>query len=316
MTDRISRRKEGYRQGGLFFLLLLLMCLYLLFSETASRSVLAGLSLCGKTLLPSLFPILVLCGLLQRSGMVEAIGRKLSPIFRFLFGISGDFAVPMLTGALCGFPAGAAGVALLVGQGRHSKAECRRGLLLASSASPAFLIVGVGEGMLGDKRLGAALYLIQLSAILLVGFLLARVEGTRVTPSRPPSSACLPFATSFRLSLKESVEAMLSICGAVLFFAGMTGILSSLPFLSPTALCLGVAFCELTAGVSFITASLPLPLAFIGVAATVGWSGLSVHAQVSSFCEGLPMRGYLAGKLLTSLLSALLAALLWQIGIL
>lgn len=313
MTPLVFPPRSSCRERLLFLGLSLLIALYLLFSETASRAVREGLLLCGQTLLPSLFPLLVLNGCLMRSGAVEALGRRLSPMFHTLFGISGDFAAPMLAGALCGFPTGAAGVVALCRQGRYTEKECLRGLLLASSASPGFLLVGVGEGMLGDRRLGVVLYLSQLLALLAVAFLLARFD--RITPSQGgviPSERP-PFAVAFRLSLGEAVQAMLSVCGAVLFFSGITGILLSLP-LSLPLLCLGVSFCELTSGVSLMASSLPPIPAIVGIAAAVGWSGLSVHAQVATLGERLPLRGYLALKLLTALLSALLCLLFLRFG--
>ena len=76
-------------------------------SEVAIAGMTRGLKLCVSTVIPSLFPFMVLSELIVSSGAVVPVGKLLSRPFRWLFGIRGEGSVAVLLGALCGFPVGA-----------------------------------------------------------------------------------------------------------------------------------------------------------------------------------------------------------------
>lgn len=318
MIKTTTKASHPLAKGLCLFLTLLIMACYLLFSEVASRSVLRGLSLCAKTLIPSIFPFLVLNGILLRCGLAELMGQRLGSCFQKLFGVSGHCAVPIIAGALCGFPTGAAGVAALRRQGIISQEDCRRGLLLASSASPGFLVVGVGAAMLGSPRYGVILYVIQLLAIFLVGFLDARLKKRKsdTAPQKEVSFSAFSFASALRASLHEATDAIISVCGSVVFFSGLTGILLSVPSVPTPLLCLLSSCLELTSGISLTASKLPTAPALVVIAAAVGFSSFSVHAQVAAVGEDLPMGAYMRKKAATSLLSASLTALFLHSGVL
>ena len=56
---------------------------------------------------PSLFPFMVACGILLRSGTAERISRFLQPLTKLLFGLDGIAAFPFFLGILSGYPMGA-----------------------------------------------------------------------------------------------------------------------------------------------------------------------------------------------------------------
>lgn len=315
-TTAVSKRRPTLTAVTLW-LILALMALFLIFSRIASEAVLNALTLCYRTLVPALFPFLVLTGLLTKGGFAAQLGRKLGGPIGTLFGINGIGAVPMLIGMLCGFPTGASAVAELHKEGHLTAEDAERGLLLSSSASPGFLIAGIGAGMLASPERGLYLYLLQLTAIFVVTLLFALIFGkTASVPYSPVATVRRPFSSYFSEALRDAVDHILSICGSVIFFSVLAGFFLTLKELPNPLLCLLVGSLELTACSSLTAALLPADLAFIVIAAACGWSGLSVHTQIAAVTGGkLPLRRYLAGKLLVSLLTALLAALLVYTGI-
>ena len=295
---------------------LVLMGTTLILSGQASAAARNGLLLCGKTLIPAIFPFLVLNGILMRLGFPAWIGRKVGIPLGRLFGIRPACVAAVFVGLFSGFPAGAASAHQICESGLGDARDRDRSVLLASVAAPGFLIAGVGNGMLGSPLLGLALYLFQLAAIFLVGILDARLfggmeEGLPLTPLPKHHSPLLTLSEA----LREAADATVGICGAVIFFSALGGIIGLLPL--PTLLrCVVVGFLEITAGTSLSASLLPHPLSFLVIAGIVGWSGLSVHAQTVMVTGGkLKVGRYLLSKALTGVLTVLFAAASLLLGI-
>ena len=311
MTAKETRRSLRRTFSAILLALILtVMAIFLLFSETASRAAFQGILLCGRTLIPAVFPCLVLSKLLIKLGFAEILGRKIGRLFSRLFGVSAPTVAAFLCGCLGGFPTGAASVFQLRRDGQLDDSDTVRGLILSSSASPAFLIGTVGCILLDRPLRGLFLYVAQLLAILIVGLMLQFVHRRKLplipyTPHRAPRSLLAALAES----LRESADTMLAVCGTVIFFTAAGGILLSLSFFSNPIRCLLLASLELTAGISLTASLLTADQAFVAIAAAVGFSGLSVHAQTALVGEGqFPSGRFLAGKALTSLITALMAA--------
>ena len=313
---QVTKRADLFAAFGIGITLSLL-ALTLILSEQASEAARKGIVLCGRTLLPAVFPFLVLNGMLLRLGFPEWIGRKIGKPLGWLFGIHPDCVAAILVGLCSGFPAGAAVAHRICQREPGLDRDRRRTVLLSSLAAPGFLIAGVGEGMFHDPYLGLLLYLFQIVAAFSIGLFDVLLFG------RPPSSVPLTSPTlgerrlfsALAASLKESADAMVGICGAVIFFSALSGMLGLLPLSAPL-LCLGVCLLEITAGTSLAATLLPFPQAFVLVAAAIGWSGISVHAQTVMVTEGeLKVAPYLLSKCLMACLTAILASAALLLGI-
>jgi len=295
---------------------LTLMAVTLLLSGQVSKAALKGILLCGKTLIPAIFPFLVLNGILMRLGFPEWIGKKLGKPLGWLFGIRPACVAAIFVGLFSGFPAGAAAAHQICESGFGDDRDRNRTVLLASLAAPGFLIAGVGGNMLDSPMLGFALYLFQIAAAFAVGILDARLLGgnTSGMPPLPPRKRNRLFFTLAE-ALREAADAMVGICGAVIFFSTLGGMVSLLPF--PDILrCLLVCLLEITAGASLTASLLPLQTAFVLIAGAVGWSGFSIHAQTVMVTGGkLKVGRYLLSKALTALFTALFAAVALILGI-
>jgi hypothetical protein len=170
-------------------------------SDAAIEYMGRGLTLCARTVIPSLFPFMVVSELLVSSGAGEALGRLFSGVMRRVFGVSGAGASAVFLGSACGFPVGARTAVGLLDRGVISKSECEHLLTFVSNPSSAFLISAVGAGLYGNRRLGVALYLVVLSCGLFTGFL-ARfcLRRTGDFAEHPMAYELLPGeSTSFRI---------------------------------------------------------------------------------------------------------------------
>ena len=124
----------------LALVLLSLFFTMLLFPETVFRGACDGLLLWYQILIPTLFPYLIVTGLLLKTDGAAIVSRLLFRPFHLLFGTSfyGSFAV--LSGFLCGYPMGAKIIADLLLQGKISLEEASYLLSFCNNASPSFVI--------------------------------------------------------------------------------------------------------------------------------------------------------------------------------
>lgn len=279
--------------------------LLLLRPQAASQAVRDGLSLCARTVIPSLFPFFAVISLLLALGTAETLGKICGPVMGPLFRMRGECALPLLAGLLGGYPSGAQTAASLYAQGRITRREAELLLGFCDNCGPAFLLGYVGAGVLGDTGLGLRLYLIHILAALVTGVLLCRLvrnRGLALTGGAPPARE-ISFPQALTSSVTGALRSTLNICAFVVFFR----VLSALPPVPLPAPVLGAL--EMVGGIAALS---PGRAGFVAAAAIVGWGGLSVHCQAMALTipEGLSFRWHWVGKAVQAAASAGLAYLL------
>lgn len=291
-----------------FFLPLLGIPLLLLQLEETRQGVREGLRLCGELLIPSLFPFSVLAN----TGIRMDLAGKLEKGLRLPVS-----TVPWVLGLLGGFPLGAQSLAALYSRGAIGRQEAIRASRWCNNAGAAFLMGAVG-GVLGDARLGLALFGIQILSSLCLILLFSPGKGGAVRSRRRSLQGADAPASALAGALGDSALAMLRLCGSVCFFLGLWRALEALLPVEawpPVLRVLLQGSMELSAGTAAL-GTLPGNAAFVLAAGLCGWGGLCVHLQAAdALCgAGLPLGPYLSGKLCQGLLSCLLALCLARFG--
>lgn len=316
-------RIHRHSPGQLVFCLVCGFCLLLTlyYSDYAIEYMGAGLLLCVRTVIPSLFPFMVISGLMVSVGLGEIVGRFCEGAVRRLFGVSGASACALFMGAVCGFPIGAKTIVALLDAGHISRREAERLMCFCNNPSSAFLISAVGVSLYSNRRAGVILYLTTLSSAMLLGIASRLIFGRACTdtpatrPHRPP----VPGLDSFTGAVSDAASGMLNVCAYVVFFSAIMGCLGRLITQLGCPAALGALFygmVELSGGVSAAAAIGPTPTGLCLTAFIIGWSGLSVHFQIMSLCRGrgLSFKGYFVAKLCHGTLNALMAAAIYVIS--
>lgn len=325
---RIKRQRaklEALSSGQIFLGLLGIFCLLLILRNTdiAIDYMSRGLMLCAKTVIPSLFPFMVISEVIVSGGIGNRLLHRLSKPLGKLFGLSADGCCAVLLGMLCGFPVGARCAVLSYEQGKTTREETERILCFSNNPSSAFMISAIGGSLWGSTRFGTALYITVLASSVLTGILIAQLSKNKKTvldaARLEPISAPKPTAARlFCDAVRSSLWSMLLVCAYVVFFSALVGTFHYMPGVQrlPEA-AKAFLFCifELSSGVSqACTITSPLTAALL-CAFAVGWSGISVHCQILSVCDGkkLSMRPYALAKLFQALLCPLIFFLLLSI---
>lgn len=305
--------------SGLALGVLSALALFLIFKypDVAIDRMTSALELCAKTVVPSLFPFMVLSELLVSGNAIAAISPLLRRPARALFGISGEGAAAVVLGLFCGFPIGAKSAVSLYKQGRIDRSELTRLLTFSNNPSSAFLISAVGASMFKSRPLGVLLFTVSTLSALTVG--IAGKYAKRKSSDRSSELYVKLKVESksgvdkFTGAITSSALSIIYVCAFVVFFSTLVGVLehtlsaSSLPH-STAALLFG--FFELTGG---MWKASQIPKYGIYLAAAIsGWSGLSVHFQIMSICSGcgISFKPYILSKLAAGLLNVIFLLIL------
>ena len=270
--------------------LLFLFLLLLANAQLAAEGVRRGLEACVHTLLPTLFPFLVLSELLVASQAGRMLGKWIGRPVRALLGLSEGGAACLLLGILCGFPTGTSVAVSLCERDEITPSEVRRLLLFANNPSAGFLVGAVGGALFGNSGAGAALFGIVWLSALLLGICLHICVGKAPCCSHIPDNGAKKGLSVRDLTtgVTRGFSGMLQVFAFVLFFSCISTCVAAI--LKDLSVSRGVAallcgMLEMTAGISGAAATLPPYTAFRAAAFLAGFSGISVCLQLFSIAE-------------------------------
>ena len=278
------------------------LLLLILDAKTALFGASEGITLCLRSVIPSLFPFFVLSILLvdALTGLSIPILRPIGKICRIPSG-----AEPLLAvGMIGGYPVGAQSVSHAYQKGQLSEKAARRMLGFCSNAGPAFLF-GMIAAKFPNLWMAWALWGIHILSALFVGVLLPGKSERPIHIS--PDQQC-----SVADALKKSITVMAGVCGWIVVFRVILSFLSRwflwlLPDWSQVAI---TGVLELANGCCALDRIENIGLRFIVCSGILSFGGICVSMQTCSVIDGLGMGWYLPGKLMQGLISVFLAAIL------
>ena len=313
MTGEIGREGKGVRRGALrgalrgiasLGVVLLIVGVSIVLSGKLGNYVREGLHLAIERVIPTTLPFMILSGM-----AVNLIDADSLPIlsrgFAMAFGISRSAFGIFLIGNLTGFPIGAKMTAEAYRSGRLDKPSAER--LLAYSDNPSFpFVIGVvGGSLLGDVRLGVLL-LFSLGAATLLTAQIFRCE----TREMPYYGVIHRQSYSFVESVKSAASSALSMAAFISIFFTLVGIVRDGVENLPLRIAMMLPL-EITGALSEVCteSALPLSLRVALAGFALGFGGISVMLQVSSFSSeaGLSMKKYLLIKICEGVISAVIA---------
>jgi sporulation integral membrane protein YlbJ len=298
-NKRTAARRPG--KSVLFAAVALLFGLLTAFSRPCAAGAQAALERCGSTLIPSLFPFLVLCGFTVRCGFAQRCGRFFAPLTRILFCLPGCTAAVILTAWIGGYPVGARGIRSLLDQGAITEEQAARMSCFCVGAGPGFLVAAVGEGIFHSTALGLLLLAAQIFSALALGVVTGisarRKEGLPM--EKAVAAHPEPAGEALVAAVADGTQAMLSLCAFVVLFGAFLGLCSQLRLPALLAAALKPLGVPISAGIALLpvllevcsgtaAAAASAETAIFLTAFTLGWGGLCVHFQIFSILGRTP----------------------------
>ena len=276
------------------------MTVLILDAQTALAGAQAGLELCVRSVIPSLFPFLFLSVMLT-GGATDSLSKILGPLGR-LCRISKGGESYLVVGIIGGYPVGAQCISRAYRCGQIDRETAHRMLGFCSNAGPSFIF-----GFLSASFAPQALWLlwgIHILSAILTGILLP--GGAKDHVSEGASAPISPVS-----ALDQSIRTMGLICGWVLVFRVLLAFLRRwfLWMLPEWTDILFSGLLELTNGCSQLFLAEPEGLRFILASGMLAFGGVCVWLQTASVTKGLGTGYYLPGKAVQTVISVVLASI-------
>ena len=204
----------------LFQALALLAAFVLLIAlpQTAADGVRSALTLCGRVILPSLFPFFVCSNLFLLLGYSARLSARFGGAAAKLLRLPPAAGSAFLLGLLGGYPAGAQAAGTLYARGELSGANAERALAVCNQAGPSFIFGVLGGAVFKSAAAGAFLYAVQIVSAVLVCRLTAKKQyAPAKAVAKPPQPES--FAAAFSESVRRAGMSAIQICMFITVFS-------------------------------------------------------------------------------------------------
>ena len=277
------------------------MFILIIDTKTALLGANEGIQICLKTIIPAIFPFLILSQLINKDFSGVRIGF-LKPIQK-LCGIPVGGESIFILGLLGGYPVGAQTISNAYRQGCLDADDAKRLLGFCSNAGPAF-IFGVGSFLFPSGKELWVIWSIHILSAIIVG---AMLPGQHLCYCRPTQKQ----STNLQKVIENSTKTIGVICTWVLIFRMFITFLQRwLLWLVPmefNTMITGIL--ELANGCDLLTAIASEDIRFIAFSVFLGFGGICVGMQTISATKGLGTGYYFPGKVLQAIISLILAFL-------
>lgn len=346
-------RDKSYKNLSYYFIILVILFLVIAIIIYPGESVDAaydGLVIWTTLVIPALLPFFIGSELLINLGVVKFFGILLEPIMRPIFNVPGEGSFAFAMSITSGYPVGAKIVSKLRVDKILTQIEAQRLISFCSTSGPLFMIGSVSVGMFQSSKIGILIVAAHYIGTIIVGIIFSFYKKSSDNYITTKSKEHLLKRAFNQLSknnnsnfsigvilgnaVKSSLNTILMVGGFIILFAVVirmlellkvidliTSILAILliPFkISPSTISSFVTgLFEVTIGAKRVVDSIGMDLRTkIAIASfIIGWSGFSIHAQVSSIIGITDIKTslYLLAKSLHAAFSSLIAYIFFPI---
>ena len=314
----------------IFSLFLTLTVIYFIVNPKLSMEAsLAGAKLFFYSVLPTMFPFMVICNMIINLDGIKLYSKILGPILCKPLGLSYPCSFALVASFLCGYPLGAKYSTDLYKKGLIPHDEFVRLLNIASNIGPLFLLGAVGNSTLGYLLLIPS----YLSAIIMGIITKNKKREKKLSLSKEvitENKSTFNIGEVIKKSIEDASLNILVLCGYVIMFSVIISMLKTL-FISTGTLTnlssmlnipadifngLFLGSIEVTNGCNIIASSnLSLFSKLLLLSFLSSFGGLSIIMQTSSFFykENVSIIKYFLFKVLQGIIAFVLMFFVYMI---
>ncbi len=325
---------------------ILIAILFISYPKQVLEGSIRGLTIWWGVVFPSLLPFFILSELLIAFGVVQLIGALVDPLMRPLFKVPGVGGFALAMGMATGFPAGAKFTARLRKERELTQIEAERLVSFTNSSNPLFILGAVSIGFFKNPSVGFTLAFSHYIGNILVGLVMRfygkgeqklhinqKISFKKAIQlmHRTRLKNAQPLGQMIGDAVKSSVQSLLIIGGFIMLFSVINRLLQETHILSIVANYLHFLFSlgsmSTQLAIPFLSGLLEMTLGSQLASATsanllhqlmitsflLGFSGLSVHAQVASILADTDIRfkPFFIARILHGMIAMTLTFFLW-----
>lgn len=295
------KKKLKINSKNLFLkIILTVFCyIFLAYSNVLQQGIKNGIDLCANTLIPSLFPFMMLASFIVTSDIFEKPNPILSKITEKLFYLPGYTYPTIIMSFIGGYPVGAKMVKTLYEKSKINDEQLNRMMCFCTNSGPAFTISLLGETILKNKAIGLIIFLVQITAGITVGIVCgikAKYSGKIFYISKNNNcSKKINIQESLVESVYSTCESLMQMCAIIVLFTTIIHLLNSLNIfeliasnllkvsnINPNLKMISISALEITYGCAY-TASHFIPCSVTAFA--IGYGGFCTHLQITSILK-------------------------------
>ena len=277
----------------------------MIFPKESAQGIKDGLMLLYETIVPSLFPFLVLSSYVAESPATNSFVNLIQPFTSKLFRTNGGGIVAALLGFAGGYPVAAKTICQLFEDKKLTQRDAEKLFCWCINPGAAFVITAVGTFMLKNTFCGVLMYSsIIISSLITgvaVGFLLPDGEKADTKPSMEKK------ADIFINSVKNGNNAMISVMGWILLFSCINNVTRKIIPYKTAILVIG-AVTEVSNGCKIACqGNMSLPV----ICALLSFGGFAVIFQVAPYARRchVSLKNFICWKILNGALSAFICTI-------
>lgn len=287
------------------FLLFFAFC-FILNSSKYINVVLEGILLYSVKVLPALFPFFFITKILGSFDFIISITNRFQKLSKVLYNTPAISCYIFFMSIISGYPMGAKLTTDFYEYGLITKTEAQRILGFCSTSGPLFVIGSVGIGFFSSQSFGVFLFISHILASILNGFIYRNYGKKYKKDNDLINNKIDNTIKTNTLSLEDvmysSIKSILIVGGYIVIFYTLIQIILDLKLLSPiisllktfglnnfeaTGVISGII--EVTKGLSILSQTQNLRLAFIISSGLISFSGLSIFFQSFAFLDKIKL---------------------------
>ena len=259
----MKKALEAAQSVGIFALII---C-FIVFSVRAKAQALEGMKLCLNVIVPTLLPILILTNTIIKSSSRVFLEAVFSPLARLLR-LPKCACCALILGLIGGYPTGAILSNELFNLHLIDNQTAKRLLRCSFCGGVAFIITAVGTIHLNSTKTGIIIYTINVLSSIIICVADGIIHPNTNKSTQEYSIGSQNFCDALINSIECSTKSVAVMCGCIVFFSAICGLVSIPPFAMPLI--------EITNGIFKFNGSISLPyLCFF-----LSFGGLCIHLQI------------------------------------
>ncbi len=269
-----------------------------------------AVGICLDAVIPSLFPFMVISGIMISSGACTVIGKLIHPLTKRLLKLSENGSFIFFSGFFLGYPIGAKQASYMIKNNMITLDEAQSLISFCNNSGPLFVIGTVGNIMYNDNRTGVILYIIHILSAITYGIITRNICFKKTSCKTHSSNSKNKYNLNFINSVEDAMDSVIKISGYIIFFASMcTAIKTVIPKNFNMLSDMMLSLAEITSGIKNISSNnlLEYETKLIITSFLLSFSGICITLQIKSAIggTGLKILPYIKGKICQGILSAI-----------
>ncbi len=323
---KMSFKDFSFSSFLLSIAIIVVMILILVSPVRYADSVITGLKLFFKAVLPGLLPFMFLTKLLTEFNVIGKLSNKLNVPINKLLGINGSGFYAFIMSAISGYPIGSKITADLYLSNQINEQQLTKTALISSTSGPIFVIGAVGGVMLKNIKAGVLIYISNILATLIFAllnnaFTKNKTKNNILNNNLSQNSNSTKSNNILYTCAKDTVIGLLIVGFYIALFSLFIDLLKDLKIITTLsyplrelfALCqINTEFApsimsgivEMTNGANMLSNTIS-PLSISLISFLIAFSGLSIIMQSLSFLNKTPIKAhkFILGKLAQAIIS-------------